>query len=348
MTTARRHPPSARARRLGERLAAARRSGDADRHGAARRRAPWRRSRQGLRARRAARRGHRAAARDASPSRPRRPRRHDPAPLGRDRGRARPGGRLRRALLGRGRGGPAVRARADDATTACRTRSSPTPRSSGTTSAPRPRTSAPTCGWPTAIACAPAGAACGSSRDPATARRTRCSSTIATASRSSATTCWRRISSNTEICAPDRAPDGRARSRLRYLENLERTQAMPLDAAADRPRRAGHRAPAARRRARLRDHRRRCERILAILGDGPRTAFEIAGGLWPERTVLEQPLLVVWEVVGNLELLLDARRRGRAGRRRRLGVRAHRGRARERAPRRRPRRRPVPDCAGRR
>ena len=36
------------------------------------------------------------------------------------------------------------------------------------------------------------------------------------------------ISSNTEICAPDRAQDGRARSRLRYLENLERTQAMPL------------------------------------------------------------------------------------------------------------------------
>ena len=36
------------------------------------------------------------------------------------------------------------------------------------------------------------------------------------------------ISSNTEISAPDRAQDGRARSRLRYLENLELTQAMPL------------------------------------------------------------------------------------------------------------------------
>ena len=62
--------------------------------------------------------------------------------------------------------------------------------------------------------------------------------------------------------------------------------------AADRPRRAGHRAPAARRRAPARP-RRRCERILAILADGPRTAFEIARGLWPERTVIEQPLLVV-------------------------------------------------------
>ena len=36
------------------------------------------------------------------------------------------------------------------------------------------------------------------------------------------------ISSNTEICAPDRAHDGRARSRVRYLENLERTRTMPL------------------------------------------------------------------------------------------------------------------------
>ena len=69
----------------------------------------------GLRARGAARRGHRAAARDASPPRPRRPRRDDPAPLGRGRRRARPDGRLCRALLGRGRGGPPVRPRADDA-----------------------------------------------------------------------------------------------------------------------------------------------------------------------------------------------------------------------------------------
>ena len=113
------------------------------------------------------------------------------------------------------------------------------------------------------------------------------------------------ISSNTEICAPDRARDGRARSRLRYLESLERTQAMPLARLL-----TGHGAPVTDHRrlvdARLRGHRRRCDRILAVLGDGPRTAFEIAGGLWPQRTVLEQPLLVVWEVIGHLELLLVA------------------------------------------
>jgi glyoxylase-like metal-dependent hydrolase (beta-lactamase superfamily II) len=155
-----------------------------------------------------------------------------------------------------------------------------------------------------------------------------------------------RISSNTEIRAPDRAPDGRARSRLRYLENLERTQAMPLTRLL-----TGHGDPVTDHRrlvtARLRDHRRRCERILAILGDGPRTAFEIAGGLWPERTVLEQPLLVVWEVVGNLELLLDARAVAeRVGEEGSLFEVTEIGRASARG--RRPRRRPVPDCAGRR
>src|SRR5687767_5164628 len=103
--------------------------------------------------------------------------------------------------------------------------------------------------------------------------------------------------------------------------------------------------------ARLRDHRRRCARILALLGDGPRTAFEIAGGLWPERTVLEQPLLVVWEVVGNLELLLAAgavtERVGAGGSVFELTDAAPRTR-RPIASGRRARRRLVPECAGRR
>jgi glyoxylase-like metal-dependent hydrolase (beta-lactamase superfamily II) len=147
------------------------------------------------------------------------------------------------------------------------------------------------------------------------------------------------ISSNTEIRAPDRAQDGRARSRLRYLDGLERTQAMPLARLL-----TGHGAPVTDHArlvdARLRDHRRRGERILAVLGGGRRTAFEIAGGLWPEHTVRQQPLLVVWEVIGNLELLLAAgavtERVGDAGSTFELTAPAPR--------RRRPRRRP--DCAG--
>jgi len=152
------------------------------------------------------------------------------------------------------------------------------------------------------------------------------------------------ISSNTEIRAPDRAHDGRARSRLRYLDSLERTQAMPLARLL-----TGHGAPVTDHarlvEARLGDHRRRCERILAVLKHRRQTAFEIAGGLWPERTVMQQPLLVVWEVIGNLELLLAAgavaERVADAG-----SVFELTGRAawRPAALRRRPRR---PDCAGR-
>jgi glyoxylase-like metal-dependent hydrolase (beta-lactamase superfamily II) len=125
-----------------------------------------------------------------------------------------------------------------------------------------------------------------------------------------------RISSNTEINAPDRAHDGRARSRVRYLDNLQRTAQMPLSRLL-----TGHGAPVTEHaglvKARLLDHRRRCERIVAILEDGPATAFAIARRLWPAHTVAEQPLLVVWEVVGHLELLLAggrvAERSGGAG-----------------------------------
>lgn len=112
-----------------------------------------------------------------------------------------------------------------------------------------------------------------------------------------------RISSNTEINAPDRAQDGRARSRVRYLDNLQRTAQMPLRRLL-----TGHGSPVTEHarlvEARLLDHQRRCERIVSILQDGPSNAFAIANRLWPARTVAEQPLLVVWEVVGHLELLL--------------------------------------------
>jgi glyoxylase-like metal-dependent hydrolase (beta-lactamase superfamily II) len=115
------------------------------------------------------------------------------------------------------------------------------------------------------------------------------------------------ISSNTEIYAADRAGDGRGRSRMRYLDSLRRTARMPLTRLL-----TGHGAPVTDAgglvRARLLDHERRCGRILAILADGPATAFAIARRLWPPATVAEQPLLVVWEVIGHLELLLASGR----------------------------------------
>jgi hypothetical protein len=61
-------------------------------------------------------------------------------------------------------------------------------------------------------------------------------------------------------------------------------------------------------RRRLEEHERRCERIQASLELGRTNAFEIAGDLWSAKTIHEQPLFVVWEVLGHLDLLLDAGR----------------------------------------
>src|SRR4051812_290362 len=122
-----------------------------------------------------------------------------------------------------------------------------------------------------------------------------------------------RISSNTEVASSQRAADGRARSRVRYLENLRRTARMPLRRLL-----TGHGPPVTGHarlvRARLLEHRRRSERILAILDHGPSDAYAIARHLWPATTVARQPLLVVWEVLGHLELMVaDGRMAERAG-----------------------------------
>ncbi len=113
------------------------------------------------------------------------------------------------------------------------------------------------------------------------------------------------ISSNTEIY-PAAEPNGtRPRARIEYLANLRRTAGLPLERLL-----TGHGRPVAEHarlvEQRLEEHRRRCRRIAAILEAGPRTAFAIAAGLWPERTLREQPLLVVWEVLGHLDLLIEA------------------------------------------
>jgi glyoxylase-like metal-dependent hydrolase (beta-lactamase superfamily II) len=116
-----------------------------------------------------------------------------------------------------------------------------------------------------------------------------------------------KISSNTEIY-PALEPTGtRPRARVEYLRSLQRTAAMPLARLH-----TGHGADITDHvelvAQRLADHERRCDRIAAALEGGASTAFGIAADLWPEQTILEQPLFVVWEVLGHLDLLLDAGR----------------------------------------
>jgi glyoxylase-like metal-dependent hydrolase (beta-lactamase superfamily II) len=113
------------------------------------------------------------------------------------------------------------------------------------------------------------------------------------------------ISSNAEV-VPAAEPDGsRPRARIQYLTNMQRTAAMPLDRLL-----TGHGDPVTDHarlvQRRVDEHGTRCQRILAVLDGGPANAYGIARHLWSASTVAEQPLLVVWEVLGHLDLLLDA------------------------------------------
>jgi glyoxylase-like metal-dependent hydrolase (beta-lactamase superfamily II) len=113
------------------------------------------------------------------------------------------------------------------------------------------------------------------------------------------------ISSNTEIYPGPGEEQVRPRARLTYLESLRATAAMPLATLL-----TGHGPPVNRHKdligRRLIEHNHRSERIAAVLEDGPKTAYGIAHELWPARMVREQPLLVLWEVLGHVDLMVSA------------------------------------------
>ena len=110
------------------------------------------------------------------------------------------------------------------------------------------------------------------------------------------------VSSNTEIYPGPGEQRRRPRARANYIDGLRKTAAMPLQTLL-----TGHGAPVKRHkdliRRRMVEHNRRSERIAAVLEAGPKTAYCVAHELWPARMVREQPLLVLWEVLGHLDLL---------------------------------------------
>jgi glyoxylase-like metal-dependent hydrolase (beta-lactamase superfamily II) len=114
-----------------------------------------------------------------------------------------------------------------------------------------------------------------------------------------------RISSNTEIYPGPDDVSSRPQSRGSYLDSLRKTAEMRL-----RRLYTGHGAIVTAHadlvRARLREHEARSRRIAAVLARGPNNAYGIAGELWPARLVREQPLLVIWEVLGHVDLMLAA------------------------------------------
>ena len=124
--------------------------------------------------------------------------------------------------------------------------------------------------------------------------------------RSSATTCWP-ASRPTRRSTRRQSPMGRARAHgCEYLHSLRRTAEMPLDRLLTRPRRPGHRPRRPRRRALRPAPSAAATASLRSSRAARRPRTRSPASLWSPRTVAEQPLLVVWEVLGHLDLLLDA------------------------------------------
>ena len=45
--------------------------------------------------------------------------------------------------------------------------------------------------------------------------------------------------------------------------------------------------------------------IADFVADGASTAFDVARRLWSDETAREQPVLVIWEVIGHLDILVN-------------------------------------------
>ena len=150
----------------------------------------------------------------------------------------------------------------------------------------------------------PAVATSASWLDRATARPTRCSSIEASGAAFVGDHLLAKISSNTEIVPAAEPTGSRPRARIEYLGNLRRTARCRSSGCfpdTGRP---------------VTDHSAFVRRASASTGggasesspsssEGRRTRSRSRGTCGRARTVREQPLLVVWEVLGHLDLLLD-------------------------------------------
>lgn len=112
------------------------------------------------------------------------------------------------------------------------------------------------------------------------------------------------ITSGAEIMPTELPGDERRRALLEYLSNLRKTEAMQLGTCypGHGPTISDHRALIAER---LAFHSGRLDRIAELVADGASTAFDVARRLWSDETAREQPVLVVWEVIGHLDILVN-------------------------------------------
>ena len=111
------------------------------------------------------------------------------------------------------------------------------------------------------------------------------------------------ISSNPLITRPRDGTSERPQALVQYLDSLAATREMDFELALPGH---GDEVKGARELIdkRLRLHRRRADKILRLIAERPRTAYEIARELWAELAVT-QAYLTLSEVLGHLDLLLN-------------------------------------------
>src|SRR5215208_2718388 len=111
------------------------------------------------------------------------------------------------------------------------------------------------------------------------------------------------ISSNPLISRPPDGSSERPQALVTYMRSLEATRAMDVDLVLP-----GHGDPITDHRALIDErfalHRRRAGKILRLIQEQPRTAYELAQALWGNIAVT-QAYLTLSEVLGHVDLLTN-------------------------------------------
>jgi glyoxylase-like metal-dependent hydrolase (beta-lactamase superfamily II) len=112
------------------------------------------------------------------------------------------------------------------------------------------------------------------------------------------------ISSNPLLARPLDGSSERPKALVTYLRSLARTRELPAEILLP-----GHGEPITDHVAlidgRFEMHRRRADKLLGLIADRPRTAYELAQEMWGNVAVT-QAFLTLSEVVGHVDLLIDA------------------------------------------
>jgi glyoxylase-like metal-dependent hydrolase (beta-lactamase superfamily II) len=111
------------------------------------------------------------------------------------------------------------------------------------------------------------------------------------------------ISSNPLLSRPLDGSDRRPRALIDYIASMRRTRELPAELVLP-----GHGDPITDHRAlideRLAMHRRRAAKLLGLIREEPRSAYELAQALWGNVAVT-QAFLTLSEVVGHADILVE-------------------------------------------